>query len=420
MPRMQHFLPLLPAALLALVPSPSPAAAQIQVKSDTFLRLFQQERASGDEKQGAPGYEYLQLDFGELQSEGLSLHAYGWGRYDFGDYYRDHSEGEILYGYLQYSNATNDFSARLGRQSVFDGVSNESIDGLRVGVDVTPFFAVSAYGGQPVSLEEVNGRSGDRIWGGRLSHHLWNYYELGVSYKRIDNDGDKEVETLGIDSSVTPPGPISLYGRSSRNLVTQEWAEHSYEARASIGALVVKPFFQRFDYGAYFDKGLDTGGVFRFLEKSNERITVWGGEASWQGLKKLELSAKAKHYGYKERDEDAWYGSGLAAYRATDLTQVGGEVGVMNGDSAENKYSLWRAYAYWDGSPIFVSADYVYVHYNEEIHGVDRSLFASLGAGAKFLSDKLRVMLSGDYSMDPYFDSNFRGMFAVKYAFDSK
>jgi hypothetical protein len=401
------------AAALALGAAPPLEAAQIEADSETIFRVFER-----DDDTVLPVYEYLRVAGGALDDKGFSVHAYGWGRYNFGDdYYDDDAQGEVLYGYLEYTLPTLNFAARLGRQYVFEGVANESVDGLAVRGDAGPFFSASAYAGQPVSLEEVDGRDSDSIWGGRIGHHLGSLYEVGLSYKRLENDGDLAQESLGIDSSVQFSFPVSLRGYSVRNLDTDDWSEHSYEARVSVKSLLLRPFFQRFDYDAFFDAGAKTPTVFRFLEGSGETVETYGADLTWFATANLDLELKAKKYAYDERDDDAWYWGGLATLRFSGLSQVGGEVGGMDGGTSDTQYILWRGFFYWDAKPAFLSGDVVWVSYDQDINGEDASTFVSLGAGERFLKDALEVRLSGDYSADPYFDEDVRGMLTVKYRF---
>ena len=101
---------LLGLALLLCLPQPG-WSANLSFTSDTLLRLFERN----DDKT-APGYEYLQVDAGALEEKGLSFHLYGWGRADLADsdYFSDQTAGELLYGYLEYSNALNNFDLKVG------------------------------------------------------------------------------------------------------------------------------------------------------------------------------------------------------------------------------------------------------------------------------------------------------------------
>lgn len=405
----------------------SASATMVRMNSETIVRYFEQEWPTGETKRGIPAYEYVQLDVGQLDQDGVTGHAYGWGRYDFGDFYEDETQGEILYGYLQYRLSAYNFSARLGRQSVFEGVSGTSFDGLQIGSDLTPYFTWSGYAGQPVTLEIVNGRSGDRVWGGMLSHHAGGYYNVGVSYKRVDNDGEKEEELIGIDSSLTALGPLSFFGKSVRNQVTKSWQQHAYEARLTLGGLLLKPIYQRVDYNAFFDRKVDTSTPFSdplgglpALGDSNEVVTIVGGEASWQTDSMLSLGAKYKDYDYDVREQKARYYAVLATLRWSGLSQVGAEAGRMDGDVDKDRYTLGRVYAYYEFAPIFLTADGVYAKYGEKIFGDlgdDRSIFAALGGGARFFGDSLQVKVSGEYSKDPYTAEDVRGLFALEWRF---
>ncbi len=422
---MQHRGPLRNALLLCLAASLPLGAprlaqpAQFQVESDTLVRYFERDTRKGDDQTVLPVYEYLRVAAGELEDKGLSVHLYGWGRYDLADNetFADRSQGELLHGYLQYTRSEANFAARLGRMHIFDGVANEAVDGLSLRGDLSSAFSLSVYAGQPVALEVVGGRSGDRVWGGRFSHHWGYWYDVGLSYKRVDNDGDRQEQALGIDSSVTLPWPVLLSGNSVRNLETDQWQEHAYDAQIRLGNFLLRPAYERFVYGAFFDTGENTGGPFRFLKDSHETVTVVSGEVTWYPKSGIELQLKGKKYDYRERDDDAWYYAVLAILPVLRLTQVGAELGVMDGDTDDTRYTLGRAWFYHDRKPAFLSGDVVYVRYDADIQGEDRSLFASLGGGRRFLRDALEVKLSGDYSADPYFDRDVRGMLAVRYLF---
>ncbi len=411
-------------ALLLFTPAVL-AAAEFRLSSDTLLRAFERN-AGGSEDLSLPIYEYLQADVGERGGSPLTFHLYGWGRVDAADsdYFDDSTAGELLYGFLEYAHPDTSLVAKLGRQYIFEGVArNESIDGLRISTDVTKFFSVSAYGGWPVALDSEQGRSGDSIFGGRVANHLGNLYEVGVSYKKVDNDGDEAEQMLGIDLSLFLPADLSVSGFSSYNLESDGWGEHSYELRASLGPVQLRPFFQRFRYEDYFSTGANTGGPFRFLDNLGETLTIFGADATWQKSASWELGLKGKYYDYKELGSNSEFFSGLATWHGEGLTQMGGELGRMEGDRAENDYVLARAYVYWDKLPAkrllqFVTGDLVYVYYDEKIFDENSSFFLSLGGGRKFLGDKLEIRIAGDYSSDPYFDNDLRGWLLAKYTFE--
>ncbi len=321
------------------------SAAQLSFTSDTIIRFFERDTSAKEDAQVIPIYEYLQLDYGDPEAKGFSFHGYGWGRADLAgdDFFDDNEDGELLYGYLEYAHAKNNLNVKLGRQYVFHGIANESMDGIRADGDFTPFFTLSVYGGLPVTLDKENGRSGDRILGGKISHHLRTLYNVGISYKQIYNDDNEDEEIIGIDLSVTPQIAVSLYGLSSWNLIEDTWAEHSYEVPFSIADLDFRPFFQRFDYEGMFNKNANSADPFRFLAGTDETITALGGDIIWRKSAQWDLAFKIKGYEYDIRDDNSLFYSGLLTWHGEELTQIGGEFGIMEGDTAENDYVLLRA-----------------------------------------------------------------------------
>jgi len=398
-------------------------AAEISFKSDTILRGFERDTVTNTDVGVMPAYEYLQVDAGTLDDPGLAFHLYGWGRLDLADndYFADETAGELLYGYLEYSRDQARFNARLGRQSVFEGVANEIVDGLRVSSDLGRYFSGSVYAGQPAALAEENGRSGDSIFGGRLANHLAGYYDLGVSYKKIRSDDVDAEELAGVDLSLYLPANINVYGFSSYNLDSEDFAEHSYEASLLLGSVSLRPFVKFFQYDAYFGTATSPN-PFSFLAGTGEELTVFGADLTLPVAEAWLLTAKAKHYDYEVLDDTSQFYSGQIAWSGEGMTQVGGELGYMSGDVAQNDYVLVRLFGYCDqvaeALPLdFVSSDLVYVGYDQPIFDEDSSLFISLGLGKTYLNDALKLKLSADYSSDPYFESDLRGMLTASYHF---
>lgn len=413
------------AALLAALLLPTAVlAANFHLDSGTMFRFFQRDLPDGSSANVAPAYEYLQFDLGSRETKGLSFHFYTWGRADLADsgFYSDSTSGEVLYGYLQYTRDVNNLDVRLGRQYIFAGVGDQSIDGLRVSGDVSPYFSVSAYGGLPVALDTTSGRSGDSTFGGRVSNHYKSLYDLGVSYKKVQNDGDLAEEKMGVDLSLALPEGISVYGLSTLNLDSGGWAEHSYEVRFHLKDVQFRPFFQRYNYDDYFRTTAESANPFRFLAGTNETLTVYGSDATWRS-DPWEAGLKFKYYNYDKRADSSQYYGGLLSWHGENLTSIGGEVGYMDGNTDPTKYLLLRGYGYWDKVPAvllvdFLTGDVVYVDYQNKINNQGYSFFASLGAGKKFFANALQIKLSGDYSKDPYFDNDLRGMLVAKFVFD--
>jgi hypothetical protein len=413
---------LLQTIVLAFFLTGSSSAADLSFQSETILRVFETDvRENGDDtgKTVVPLYEYLRLDLENLSEKNLSFHAFGWGRHDFSqsNFFDRDTDGEFLYGYLQYTGSTDNLLVRVGRQYIFGVDSDSSLDGILVNTDISPWLSISAFGGQPSSLRSENGRGGDLTAGGRISLHQSNSIQFGLFYKYVANDSNRDEEEVGFDLSSYLPKGFSLSGRSRWNLVTDGWAEHSYQGLGRILGVQIRPFFEYFEYENFFNEQENSADPFRFLAETEEKITTFGSDFTYPVIPSVDVGAKLKYYDYDKRDESAQYISALAVWRWELLSEWGAELGLMNGDGGENRYVLGRTYVYKTLPPGFVTGDFVYAHYDEEILGRDYSVFFSLGAGRNFLDDALEVKLSGDFSSDPYFDTNLRGMLNVRYNF---
>ncbi len=402
--------------LLSFLPAATfSSAAEYSISSDTIIRMFERDTPDKSDALVAPIYEYLKVDIGKKGEAGFSFHGYGWGRADLGDggNYTDDPDGELLYGYVEYASDWNDLNLRLGRQHIFFGISNESLDGLNVSTSITEYFSIAAYAGYPAALNKENGYDGDSLVGGRIEHHWGTLYQIGSSYQRVANDGDRDEETLGLDMTFALPGSINLRGYSTLNLETDGWAEHFYNLNFSLADFYVQPFFQRFQYEDYFSDGISSASPFRYLAGTGETMTVFGADLSWHKSPNWETAFAVKGYDYDIREESSQFLSGQVIWHVgEDLSQIGAEIGYMNGDTPETKYVLGRTFVFWDFfpknlPPFFVSWDLLFVSYDEEINGENSSLFSSFGLGAKFMNKGLTVSLTGDYSKDPYFNDNF-------------
>lgn len=395
---------------------------QAEISSETIFRAYDRDTDQQDDALVVPAYQYLRLDLGALDEGGLSLHIDGWGRYDFNDsgYFEDNPDGELLYGYLEYNRPDYGLNLTLGRQHIMAGIINNSIDGLGVKSALTPYFKFALYGGSPVGLSSENGRSGDSIWGGRIAGHKAAEYEIGLSYKKKKSQGDDDEEMAGFDIFAELPFNINFFGFSSYNLDTRGWGEHSYDIRFDIFDFNFRPFYQRFRYEDFFNTKDNSANPFRFLAGTGEILSSLGTDIIWQRFDQVGLGAKLNLYDYDHRDEKAFYFEGNVNWNLNGQTRIGGELGRMNGDTDDTRYLLSRAFFYWNRPAIFsrlgfITGDAMYVHYDEEIYGQNYSLWLSLGGGMRFFDEALEVKLSGDWSNDPFFDSDIRGLLKIQY-----
>ena len=413
------------ASLVVLLSLPTGSVAiEYKIQSDTIFRSFARDTISGSDQSILPGYEYLQIDMGNLTEKGLSFHLYGWGRYDFtdNDFYNDNTAGELLYGYLEYNKSTNNMNARFGRQYVFEGVANEAVDGFRLSGDLGRYLAATVYAGQPVGLDSTDGRGSDSIYGGRIALHKGMQGEVGLSYKNIENNGVTTEEMAGVDISAYLPWGVNFYGNSVRNMETKGWAEHAYGLNFSLGDLHVRPHYSMFDYKDYLGTGVNSSNPFNFLATTGEGVGITGLDLTWLQSTTWVFGGKLKSYNYDIGDTNYYY-SALATWHGIEMNEVGCEIGVQDGSMDEQSYRLMRLYWVWDSLGILnwldiVTGEITYSKYDKDIFGQDYSFFSSLGIGNNLMNDALNIKLSADFSDDPFFDNDLRSTLSLTYNFD--
>ena len=140
-------------------------------------------------------------------------------RADTGDsgYYDEDTDGEPLYGYVEYMPPSNGFNLKIGRQHIFSGIINDSID-----------------------------------------------------------DGEIVANIAGLDTSFGFSTRLMLHGISSWNIETKQWREHSYEAAFTLKSLLLEPVYQAYRFEDYFTQ--DNTGLqpFRFLQETEEKLVIIG------------------------------------------------------------------------------------------------------------------------------------------------
>ena len=396
-------------------------AEQFSMTSETIFRAFQLDRRDRNKADAAPVYEYLKASYTSQKAPGLSMHLGGWGRLNLADnytYQADTTNGQLLYTYLQYAPPKQAYQLRVGRQYIFEGVARDNLDGIYGKFLVLPRTNLALYAGVPTTLDKLNGRKDDLLYGGKLTYSQSQTFDAGISYKRTLDSGATREHLLGGDLAVTLPRKITLLGHATYDLVSNGLGEQSYEMRLPVGPLSFHPFFQRFRYKSYFSSDRSSVPPFRFLENSDNVVTTAGSDIFWYPSDRGEVMLRFKNYDYKERFKPSQYYSLIANRRWKILNEAGVEFGRMQGSEAANRYLLSRAYAYWTFTPVFVTGDLTYVHYDQAIYGKSSSMFASVGFGTGFLKDTLNVKISFDYSSDPYFKSDYRVMGKVNYMLD--
>lgn len=413
------------AACSLLAGAPAMAEIAVSGQSDTILRMGQ----SVENKNLYPAYEYLRLSAVNAEKDGssISLHIGGWGRADLADKSaQDKStNADLQYGYISYRGAKNNFRIDAGRQFISEGVAAQRVDALYVRSDLAAGFGASAYAGAPVNTEPANLYADTFIMGGRATHSNYKYYTLGVSALRsFDDNGIVYREEEGLDVWVHPTKQVDITGKSAYNSVTEGWMEHAYavsyvpreDLRVGVDYSYIsyQDYFYRVTTSALLlSDPTGKGNVDR-----REKVIVFGGNIDYMPVKNLTLVADYKNYNYEIAKSANYYGA-KATCSLPDSYVVGVSFHRMDGNTDKLNFLEYRLFASKKISNLVLSVDFIDLNYDSSVNGVDNTFAFSGGASYAF-NEKVRLGANFDFSKNPNFDNEVKGLVKLTYAFDTK
>jgi len=405
-----------------LPPTPLMAADYaISGASDTILRM----KTTIDDKDIYPLYEYLRFSVASREQDGstISLHLGGWGRADLGDKSsrNDNVDGDLQFGYLSFQGAKNNFVFNAGRQFVVEGVAAQRLDGLYVRSDLAAGFAVAAYAGSPV-VTEPNLLADDFVGGARVTHSDKKYYTIGISALKSLQGGDRYREEEGVDLWLQPIKQVDITGSSSYNSITNGWMEHAYTASfAPVDNLRLYADLSRINYQDYFFRVTTSALVFNPLTNGidpNERLLALGAGGSFTVLKNLTVAADYRHYDYDVAREANYFG-GKLSYWVPESFGAGLSVHRMDGHDDRLEYTEYRLFAMKKAGKADLTLDVIDLYYDSKARmNDDRNSVTVVAAGSYGLNPALRLGASVDYSNNPFFDDELKGLVKLTYLFD--
>ncbi len=400
--------------LLLCMPAAS-WAASLSGDSSTYL----QSREAADNSKILGGYEYLDFAVQDLGNDTISFHTGGWLRDDFQtEEYGTKTNSDLQYSYLSFKSKTDNMVVNLGRVMVFEGVAAERVDGLYARTDLKAGFGVSAFGGTPVETN-INMPGDNVIYGGRLSQG-GDSYKIGISALKEEKDSQDYRKEEGIDIWAHAMDKVDITGRSSYNDITKGWMEHTY-------VLMLGPFANmRFDttaswinYDDYFFRATTSAlSVINGQILDGEKVRILGESASYQATDNVSIVADYKNFDYSIEGAANYYG-GLVKYSDQDSGGAGLGYHRMNGATDKVRYNEYRVYGYKKLGKFDFTADLLDVVYDAPIFGVKDSYSGSLAAQYD-LAEAWKLGADVEYSHNPDFNKDVRGMVKLLYRFGAK
>lgn len=418
--------------LLSLIASGS-WAVDLSGQSRTYLQSYETT-----DSRITPLYEYLDFRAEDIGTKALSFHFGGWYRYDLqGESYDTKSTGDLQYAYLSVRGSQANSYLDLGRVMVNQGVIFALVDGASMGTELRGGFTVNAFGGLPIETS-YDTRTGDSVYGGRISQGMENIYRIGVSYLYEKNDHMDFRKEEGVDLWFRPVSKVELAGTVLYNALTKATARDT--AILTLGPfsfLTLRTDFSHVNYADYFYSSQTTAASLlssqsfpgtpsinalslatpftNGLLDPNEKMTSIGEEAI-MSFGRLGLSADYTKYDYQIAGNASYYG-GKITYSILKNAGAGLSAHRMKGDVDSLRYYEYRLYGFDRFGPWDLALDLLLLNYDVEINGIKNSYSASL-AGGYAITPKARLAADVEYQKNPYYDSNVLGMVKFVYNFE--
>ena len=394
-------------------------------ESNTIFRMRSTTDNMGAKKTILPAYEYLRLSMVDNRSDGsgVMFHLGAWGRADLADKSTASSsstEGDLQYAYLTYRAPKSNAVATLGRQFISEGVAAERFDGVYLRSDFDYGFGASAFVGNSVMTETSN-KGGALIYGARISHTNSKYYTVGLSaLKNFREDKSIFREEEGLDLWVRPFSQVDITGRSAYNSITNGWMENNYAlAYTPLSSLRIGVDYSQINIKDYLASVTTSAlSLTNPVWKNNDKQTFAGASVSYTGVSNLALTADYKFYNYDKSGDAAFFG-GKASYTMADSYVVGGSLHFMDGGVDRLRYTELRAFVSTKIDQMDLTLDAMNINYDKSINGSNNS-YSITGAAGYTINRKLKVGADIEYSKNPDFDNEVRGLVKATYSFDTK
>jgi len=394
------------------------SAVDLSGQSRTYL----QTRELTDGTRLTPLYEYLNIRTDNLGADAVSFSAGGWYRYYLQSTDFDKKDtGDLQYAYLTIRKQASNAYLNLGRVLVNEGAVSSHLDGASARTDLRGGFTIGAFGGVPLETDP-DSRGGDSVYGGRIAHSVSGIYIIGVSYLNEKNNSKDFRKEEGLDVWLRPVNKLELMGTSSYNAESKNWMQHQYHA--TLGPFAW--FRLNLDtsktwYKEYFASANSTQSMlmsaFSFTNiDPNEVVTMKGGSAVIAAGSSFTFVADYRTYDYLVLNGSAVYSGGSVAYTGTGIG-AGAALHRMNGPTTDLRYDEQRAYVFKKFAKADVTLDLVHVAYDQAINSVSDAWSGSAAVGYNF-TPKMRVVADAEYSKNPDYDRDVRGMLTMVYSFD--
>ena len=189
-------------------------SATLTGRSSTVIEWFD----DADEESIVPFYQYLLLNFRDIDDDGMNFRGYG--RFATDTQSVVDVDSRLYYAFLEKKGIFNDRADfRLGRQFVITTAGASVMDGLDLTVKNLGPVNLRIFGGGDATYYESYDKD-DIVWGFEVSGlYLQNRLNLGLSYLQKWDESELTKELIGLDLDYDNKEAINVYSEFQFNYI---------------------------------------------------------------------------------------------------------------------------------------------------------------------------------------------------------
>lgn len=405
-------------------------AADLNAYGTTLLRYEDHSIGVFGKQRTGVGTQYIGMDLDKLGNGNFSVSLYGWGRTDLSGESSPNGDNnaDFTYGYLRYRFPDTSSELTAGRFFIYGRGISSYIDGLSLKSDLSFVgtrggIGLQFFSGTPVKTDHIIDNRGDFLTGSRISYRFPNLLEVGVAslYETglAANGADTAFEdyrnTLVGDVWFSPYRAVDLTGHTSYNTVTRGIAENRY----LISLRPIDKLFATLEYNSSIFKDLFSNSSQRYLFYSNsgDKVTSYGGTATYTLFPFLDLSADYRYSLRSGRADTSRVGGGAILKLAENRIRSGlswhrydvGEPTLVPEGFRVVSFNEIRGFILYDNAVYTASLDTIADVYDKPIHDKDVGYELIGSLGYRLMPN---IKLSCDLSMadNPQFSNEIKGV----------
>ncbi len=192
-------------SLLSLFIFKNGQAVELKANISTCFNSYQTQDLYTEEKTSyLRAYQSFRFDLTELGTKDLSFHTYFRSTTDLLHENSTDPSTKIYNAYLNWKNIKKVLDLRLGRQFLYAGVGNATMDGLRLDLKPKQKLQLTAYAGFQLpryKWTKIDTWEKSHIFGGEISTTYLKNTRLAVSYVQKEREKALEEHLIGINAA---------------------------------------------------------------------------------------------------------------------------------------------------------------------------------------------------------------------------